>query len=79
MASAGGSLSQRAAVRFRLARRRFGRWAANPDQFPVLEIVFAAVAVVLGLAYGAAMVLDGALGNGIKLLRKVRGTEEDWR
>ncbi|TPE59037.1 PAS domain-containing sensor histidine kinase [Sandaracinobacter neustonicus] len=50
MASAGGSLSQRAAVRFRLARRRFGRWAANPDQFPVLEIVFAAVAVVLGLA-----------------------------
>ena len=35
--------------------------------------------VVLGLAYGAAMVLDGALGNGIKLLRKVRGTEEDWR
>ena len=50
MPPAGGSLRQRAALRFRLARRRFGRWAANPDQFPALEIVFAAVAVAVGLA-----------------------------
>lgn len=32
--------------------------------------------VVIALAYGVAMVLDGALGNAIKLLRKVRRSEE---
>jgi two-component system nitrogen regulation sensor histidine kinase NtrY len=49
-APAGGSLSQRIAVRLRLARRRFGRWAESPDRFPGLEIGFAAVAVIVGLA-----------------------------
>ncbi len=33
--------------------------------------------VVLALAYGAAVVLDGALGNGIRLLRRARHVEED--
>jgi hypothetical protein len=33
--------------------------------------------VVLALAYGAAVVLDGALGNGIRLLRRARNAEED--
>jgi hypothetical protein len=33
--------------------------------------------VVLALAYGAAVVLDGALGNGIRLLRRARHAEED--
>jgi hypothetical protein len=33
--------------------------------------------VVLALAYGVAMVLDGALGNGIRLLRRARHQEED--
>jgi hypothetical protein len=33
--------------------------------------------VVLALAYGVAMVLDGALGNGIKLVRRVRGVDEE--
>jgi hypothetical protein len=28
--------------------------------------------VVLALAYGLAMVLDGALGNGIRVLRRIR-------
>jgi two-component system, NtrC family, nitrogen regulation sensor histidine kinase NtrY len=37
-------------VRLRLARRRFGRWAASPEHFPGLEIGFAAVAVIVGLA-----------------------------
>jgi hypothetical protein len=31
--------------------------------------------VVLALAYGAAVVLDGALGNGIRLLRRARHEE----
>jgi hypothetical protein len=33
--------------------------------------------VVLLLAYGVAMLLDGALGNGIRLLRRARHQEED--
>jgi hypothetical protein len=33
--------------------------------------------VVLALAYGVAMVLDGALGNGIRLLRRTRHQEVD--
>lgn len=33
--------------------------------------------VVLVLAYGAAVVLDGALGNGIRLLNRARHAEED--
>ncbi len=33
--------------------------------------------VVLGLAYGTAVVLDGALGNGIRLLRRTRHQEVD--
>lgn len=33
--------------------------------------------VVLLLAYGVAMVLDGALGNGIRLLHRARHTESD--
>jgi hypothetical protein len=32
--------------------------------------------VVLALAYGAAVVLDGALGNGIRLLRRARHEEQ---
>ncbi|MGV0794593.1 hypothetical protein [Mycolicibacterium sp. XJ1819] len=34
---------------------------------------------VLVLAYGAAVVLDGALGNSIRLLRRVRHQDEDGR
>jgi hypothetical protein len=33
--------------------------------------------VVLVLAYGVAVVLDGALGNGIRVLRRVRHDDED--
>lgn len=33
--------------------------------------------VVLALAYGVAMVLDGALGNGIRVLRRNRHQEVD--
>ena len=33
--------------------------------------------VVLALAYGIAILLDGALGNGIRLLRRARHTEEE--
>jgi hypothetical protein len=33
--------------------------------------------VVLALAYGIAVVLDGALGNGIQLLRRTRHEEVD--
>lgn len=33
--------------------------------------------VVLLLAYGIAVLLDGALGNGIKLLQRARQLEQD--
>lgn len=33
--------------------------------------------VVLALAYGIAVVLDAALGNGIRLLRRARHQDED--
>ena len=33
--------------------------------------------VVLTLAYGVAVLLDGALGNGIRVLRRVRHNDED--
>jgi hypothetical protein len=33
--------------------------------------------VVLALAYGIAILLDGALGNGIRLLRRVRDSDEE--
>jgi hypothetical protein len=33
--------------------------------------------VVLALAYGSALALDGALGNGIRLLRRMRHERED--
>jgi hypothetical protein len=33
--------------------------------------------VVLALAYGLAVVLDGALGNGIRALRRVRHQDQD--
>ena len=33
--------------------------------------------VVLALAYGLAVVLDGALGNGIRLLRRARHRDDD--
>lgn len=33
--------------------------------------------VVLALAYSVAVVLDGALGNGIRLLRRARHVDED--
>jgi two-component system nitrogen regulation sensor histidine kinase NtrY len=61
---AGGPLSQRAAVRLRLARRRFGRWAASPDRFPGLEIGFAAVAVIVGLASYAVLTGQRAPAEG---------------
>jgi hypothetical protein len=32
--------------------------------------------VVLVLAYGSAVLLDGALGNGIRLMRRVRHEED---
>lgn len=35
--------------------------------------------VVMLLAYGVAVLLDGALGNGIKLLHRVRHDDEDVR
>jgi len=35
--------------------------------------------VVLALAYGAAVLLDGALGNGIRVLRRVRHLDEEDR
>jgi hypothetical protein len=33
--------------------------------------------LVLALAYGTAILLDGALGNGIRLLRRARHERED--
>jgi hypothetical protein len=33
--------------------------------------------VVLALAYGLAVVLDGALGNGIRVLRRIRHHDRD--
>ncbi len=33
--------------------------------------------VVLGLAYGIAVLLDGALGNGIRLRKRLRRSGED--
>ena len=33
--------------------------------------------VVLALAYGLAVLLDGALGNGIRLLRRIRHGEPE--
>jgi two-component system, NtrC family, nitrogen regulation sensor histidine kinase NtrY len=63
-ATAGGPLSQRAAVRLRLARRRFGRWAASPDRFPGLEIGFAAIAVIVGLASYAVLTGQRAPAEG---------------
>ncbi|MGZ8745459.1 MAG: hypothetical protein ACXWZ2_00045 [Mycobacterium sp.] len=33
--------------------------------------------VVLALAYGVAVVLDGALGTGIRVLRRVRHNDQD--
>ncbi len=33
--------------------------------------------VVLSLAYGIAVVLDGALGNGLRLLHRLSHTDED--
>jgi hypothetical protein len=33
--------------------------------------------VVLALAYGAAVVMDGALGNGVQLLHRLRHQNED--
>jgi hypothetical protein len=33
--------------------------------------------VVLALAYGIAVVMDGALGNGVRLLHKLRHSDED--
>lgn len=33
--------------------------------------------VVLAIAYGTAVLLDGALGNGIALLHRIRHTEDD--
>ena len=33
--------------------------------------------VVLALAYAAAVVLDGLLGNGIRILHRIRHTDDD--
>ena len=44
------SPGQRAAVRFRLARRRFARWAATPGQSAGLEIAVAAIALLVGVS-----------------------------
>jgi two-component system nitrogen regulation sensor histidine kinase NtrY len=59
-----GSLGQRAALRWRLARRRLGRWAANPDRFPGLEIGFAAVAFMVGLSSYAVLTGQRAPAEG---------------
>ena len=50
MSSPAVSQGQRAAVRFRLARRRFARWAATPGQSAGLEIAVAAIALLVGLS-----------------------------
>ncbi len=50
MVRASGSTNQSLAIRFRLARRKVGRWAANPNRFPTLEIGLAAIALTVGLA-----------------------------
>lgn len=50
MASPTGSFAQRVAVRLRLARRRFGRWAATPGQSAGLEILVGAIALLVGLS-----------------------------
>ncbi len=50
MSTPAASQGQRAAVRFRLARRRFARWAATPGQSAGLEIAVAAIALLVGLS-----------------------------
>lgn len=64
MAPSSGSLSQRAAIRMRLARRRFGRWAASPDKFPGLEIAVTAIALVVGFASYAVLTGQRAPAEG---------------
>jgi two-component system nitrogen regulation sensor histidine kinase NtrY len=57
-------MGQRVAVHLRLARRRFGRWAANPDRFPGLEIGFAVAAVIIGIASYAVLTGQRAPAEG---------------
>ena len=54
----------RVALGWRLARRRFGRWAASPDRFPGLEIGFAAIALIIGLASYAVLTGQRAPAEG---------------
>jgi len=49
-------------------------WLSGP---PVVAQAAVVMPVVLALAYGIAMLLDGALGNGIRLLRRGRHDDED--
>ena len=58
------SLGHRAAVRGRHVRRRFTRWASSPDRFPGLEIAFAAIALILGIASYAVLTGQKAPANG---------------
>jgi hypothetical protein len=44
---------------------------------PFLAQTAVVMPVVLALAYGIAVLLDGALGNGIRRLRRVRHQDED--
>ncbi len=44
-------------------------WLSGPRFVAQTAVV---MPVVLALAYGVAMLLDGALGNGIRLLRRAR-------
>ena len=59
-----GSLWQRITIRLRLARRRFGRWAASPGQSATLEIAVGAVALVVGLVSYAFLTGQRALAEG---------------
>jgi two-component system nitrogen regulation sensor histidine kinase NtrY len=58
------TLTNRLQVRLRLLRRRIGRWAASTDRFPGLEIGFAAIAVVMGLASYAVLTGQRAPAEG---------------
>jgi hypothetical protein len=76
-----------AAGKLRLASNTLGRVAGFLNWWDGVElwltglpfVVQTAVVmpVVLALAYGVAVVLDGALGNGIRMLRRVRHDDSD--
>lgn len=83
--SRGGRRRKRRHPRFEYAGRMGGilSWWDGVELWlsglPFVAQTAVVMPVVLALAYGVAVLLDGALGNGIRLLRRVRHQDEDDR